>query len=110
MNGQYRLAVAGLPKVLSGNTFTPCQANQLDNLHGPLFANLTFNSLDFQGKGDISQHRQMRQQCKMLKDHPHFVTADIDQVLVARLEKVLPIKHDLSCGWFNKPTQASDQG
>ena len=46
----------------------------------------------------------------MLKDHPHFVTADIDQILVVCLEKILSIEHHLSHGRLNQTTQATDQG
>ena len=64
---------------------------------------------DFQCQGGILNHRFMRQQRKLLKDHRHFLTADASKHLLAALNEVVVTEDDFPCRGLDQPVDVADQ-
>ena len=47
----------------------------------------------------------MRHQSETLENHPHLVTANVDQFSICFLQQILAIQQDFPSRWFNQPRQ-----
>ncbi len=57
---------------------------------------ITFDPANFQPKTDIFNHSAVRQQAKLLKDHIHFVAAEIAQFIIIKSQDVFPVYPDFA--------------
>ena len=69
---------------LRGDAVAPAQADELDDFAGARLALGPGHALDREGKGDIVEHAEMRQQREVLEDHAHLVPAELDQLALRR--------------------------
>ena len=86
------------------------KANQFDNLAGAALAFGAADALDFQRKGDIAEHGQVRQQSEVLEHHAHLVAPDLDQRLIRGFQEVLVFEDDRAGRGLDEPRHAAHQG
>ena len=67
------------------------------------------DALHLERKGDVPQHREMRQQREVLEHHPHPVAPDLDQLPVRDPAQVAPLEAHLPRARLDQPRQASHQ-
>ena len=88
----------------------PAEAYQLDDLHGAPLALGARHALDFQGKGDVAEHVEVRKQRKMLEDHPHLVAAQLDELLLRHRQEIFAVEEYPAGGRLDQPGHAAHQG
>ena len=85
------------------------EADELDHLARARLALRAGDALHLQRKGDVAQHREVRQQREVLEHHAHAVPADLDQLAVGDLAEIPALEAHLAGGRLDQPREAADQ-
>ena len=65
------------------------------------------NALNFERKGDVVDHRAVRQERKILKHHTHLMAPNIDHLLARGRQQVLSLVCDLATRWLYEAGEAA---
>ena len=67
------------------------------------------HALDLEGKADIAENGEMRQQGEVLEDHAHAMAADLDHFASACREKIAAVEQNLAGRRLDQARHAADE-